>query len=166
MLWERATDLLKAANKYGSTPLHLAALNNHNPEVLRFLLDQGADLRSVNKYKRTPLHLAARHNSNPAILRFLLEMGADSNSIDRDGKKPVDHASLNGNNPNIIKVLLNPDSESDNEHHTRIKERVERPYYTMGRQRPSVVSHNCVSATLEKSQPPLVRRKTSRSLLN
>jgi ankyrin repeat protein len=44
----------------GTTPLHYAAKNGFG-EVVRLLLEQGADARVINHYGETPLRLAARY---------------------------------------------------------------------------------------------------------
>ena len=44
---------MKARDKNGWTPLHVAALTTENPEVVTTLLDAGADLKARDKNGRT-----------------------------------------------------------------------------------------------------------------
>ena len=51
------------------TPLHWAARDNSNADVVKVLIEKGADVNALDNYKWTPLQLAA--NSN-------IENGADA----------------------------------------------------------------------------------------
>ena len=64
------------SNDYGATPLHYAARKNQNPEVIKFLSEQGIDINAENKQGDTPLVYAVRSNSNPEIVKTLVELGA------------------------------------------------------------------------------------------
>lgn len=61
-------------NVKGYTPLHLAAQGGHL-EVVRALLERGANLEARNEHRDTPLILAAR-GGHMEVVRFLLERGA------------------------------------------------------------------------------------------
>ena len=66
--------LLSARDKDGSTPVHCAAWKDH-PEVLKWLLDQGADINAQNEndhWGTTPLHAAA-HGNQKQVAILLLE---------------------------------------------------------------------------------------------
>ena len=45
------------------TPTHCAASSN-SVEVLKLLIDKGADIHFLDKFKRAPIHLAAQWNNN------------------------------------------------------------------------------------------------------
>lgn len=62
-------------NAYGSTPLHLAAMNP-DTSALNVLLAAGADPNARDSEGATPLHMAA-YASRPAHAQLLLEAGAD-----------------------------------------------------------------------------------------
>ena len=79
----------------GSTPLHLAAMVNHNPAFITSLLDAGADINSRDQGGNTPLHLAAMVNRNPAVITALLEAGADPKAKNEDNETAWDYAKKN-----------------------------------------------------------------------
>ena len=75
-------------------PLHLAALQNSNVEVVRLLLERGGaeQLAAQDQDGRIPLHLAAEQNSNVEVARLLLGRGSPRSSTDRYGRTPLDRA--------------------------------------------------------------------------
>src|SRR6266850_2782251 len=60
--------------------------------VVRFLLEQGADVNACDYYGFTPLHLASR-NGMLEVARLLVEHGADINAEDNEGMTPLKVAS-------------------------------------------------------------------------
>ena len=90
-----------------ATPLHLAAAFNDDPEVIRVLVEAGADLeaRSRPDEGRTPLHFAARRNRNPDVVRTLLQLGADAYATNPRGRTPLHLAALFNENPAILEEL-------------------------------------------------------------
>ena len=74
----------------GYTALHHATMFNRT-DVIKRLVDVGADVNRQNRYEDTPLHLAARHNNTEAV-RLLLDNGADINLKNRTNKTPLDVA--------------------------------------------------------------------------
>lgn len=87
----------------GDTALHLAAAA-HQPDVVRALVDAGANVKARNRRGATPLHYAA--DGNPAsvdwaphrqaeTIRLLIESGADPNSVDQSGVAPLHRAIRN-----------------------------------------------------------------------
>lgn len=69
--------------KFGDTPLTTAAQQGRL-EVVRFLLDNGADINNTDMFAGTALYNAARKN-HVAIVDLLAFRGADVDSKDRDG---------------------------------------------------------------------------------
>ena len=94
------------------TPLHRATLYNENAEVIRVLIDAGAQVDARNGHfdvcdECTSLHLAIFHNPNPEVIQLLLRAGADLNARNEDGKTPLHLAAEHIGNPEVIQVLLN-----------------------------------------------------------
>ncbi len=93
-------------NSVGDTPLHDAAENNENPDVIKVLINAGTDIEARDDYsKQTPLHKAAEDADNPAIVQILIDAGADLNAQDREDFTPLGLAVENNENPEVIRVL-------------------------------------------------------------
>jgi cytohesin len=73
---------VNAKDKYGRTPLHLAAEEGHK-EIVELLISKGADLNAKGgRFGRTPLHQAATKE----IAELLIAKGADVNAKFESGK--------------------------------------------------------------------------------
>ena len=86
---------MNGRGRFGGTPLLFAAFRNENPNVLKALLDAGADLNARISTGNTPLHLVAENNVNPEVLTVLLDAGADATAVNEDGETPFDLAKDN-----------------------------------------------------------------------
>jgi Ankyrin repeats (many copies)/Ankyrin repeat len=85
----------------GDTPLHLAAAG-HRVEIVRLLLDVGADPNATANHRRSgPLHYAAdgyvtgpdwEPERQVSTVRCLLDAGARINAQDRNGATPLHRA--------------------------------------------------------------------------
>lgn len=80
---------VKAVDYNGYTLLHLAAMNNENVEIIKFLLDKGVAINAKDNDGLTPLHLAATWNGNVEVIKFLVSKGADVNAKTSDGRTPL-----------------------------------------------------------------------------
>ena len=94
---------LKARDRQGRTPLHLAAVYNKHSTVIQTLLDAAADPNAKDGTSRTPLHLAAGKNIRSQRLNFfenLLTFGIASAFLDIGKNK------AKSNLRKIIKMLV------------------------------------------------------------
>ena len=81
--------------RFGYTALHFAAFSSDNSgEILRCLIENGADVNGVNKVKHTPLMKAAKRGHINA-LTLLIKHGADVDLQDSDGYKAL-HLAVYG----------------------------------------------------------------------
>jgi tetratricopeptide (TPR) repeat protein len=71
-------------------------------EIVRLLLDQGADPNARGESGRTPLHRAAE-SGQPEIARLLIEHGADVAAVDEQGFSPV-YVASRGRDPQCARV--------------------------------------------------------------
>ncbi|KAJ6138241.1 kinase-like protein [Penicillium samsonianum] len=73
-------------------------------EILKDLLDAGANVNSKDGVGRTPLSWAAERRSK-SVLQILLDAGSEIDSVDRCNRTPLFYATIN-NNVGAVKVLL------------------------------------------------------------
>lgn len=92
---------VNARNKYGKTPLSIAASFGSN-NALRELLRHNPDINLPNKDGWTPLKKAADHGLLESV-QLLLNAGADVNQEDNEGYTPLLNAY---NKPAIAKLLI------------------------------------------------------------
>ena len=100
---------VNAEDGFGKTSLYYAVGNEHESalEIVRFLLEKGADINQKSIYDReTPLHRAVEneHESALGIVHLLLEKGADINTVDNTGKTPL-HLAVGNKHESAIKIV-------------------------------------------------------------
>ena len=92
-----------------STPLLVAASNGHE-DVVKLLLDNGADPDKADRYKWTALHWATYYKEED-VVKLLLERGAQPNKSDRYGTTPLHKAAFYIHTTGIAKCLLDNGAE-------------------------------------------------------
>lgn len=98
---------LHTVDENGYSPLHWAAMNNHNKDLVKLFLDHNADINARSERLATPLHLALSHKENhEPIVNHLLQNGADVNARDGIDSTPLHRAVGYFQNYQVIKQLL------------------------------------------------------------
>jgi len=103
-----------AASHYGNEALIRAADRDCGQllEVVKLLVENGADINAVYNHGNTALHKAAYNNRNLEIVKFLVENGADINRANKYGDTALhialySHIAIHNNrNLEIIKFLV------------------------------------------------------------
>lgn len=91
--------------------IHAAAYNNI--ELLKWLIDQGADPDHQDRIGYAALHFAGQ-NMLVDVARFLLEKGANPNIQDKHGNSPLWTAVFNSvDEKGVMNLLLKHDADPD-----------------------------------------------------
>ena len=107
---ENDPDSVNSKDEDGRMPLHWSCRGNF-PELVAYLLDQGADVNALDNNRISPLHsLAVRNLTQTA--KLLIKKGAKINVQDYDNQTPLHHAAAYGH-VDISRLLL--DSEAERE---------------------------------------------------
>ena len=102
-------------DRYGQTPLHVAAFADRSADIIEALIAAGLDPNvkdnDNNNEGDRPLHLAAQGDSLEA-LAALIKAGADVNARDdRMGEVPLHTAGFFGASASIFTALIDADAE-------------------------------------------------------
>lgn len=91
------------AERDGTTALHWAAQQDR-ADLVRLLLDAGADARAANRYGATPLAVACLSAGAP-VVSALLDAGADPNTSSGEGQTALMTAARAGK-AEVVRLLL------------------------------------------------------------
>ena len=80
-------DAAKNKSPEGTAPLHVAAQNGHI-EIVRLLIQHGADKNMTDQHEATPLFKAAA-NGHIEIVRCLVQHGTGKNKSSDEGATPL-----------------------------------------------------------------------------
>lgn len=97
-------ECVDCANKYGVTPLMAAAFCGR-ADVVRVLLDRGADLHARESSFGCNALILACLSGNREVVELILERGADPNTADVSGRSPLMAAASVGTQ-SIVETLL------------------------------------------------------------
>uniref|UniRef100_A0A7S4KPP2 Uncharacterized protein n=2 Tax=Guillardia theta TaxID=55529 RepID=A0A7S4KPP2_GUITH len=93
---------LQASNEFGETYLHFAAFTGR-PDLVKWLLDKGAQCDARDNKGRTPLARCA--SGDVECVKILIQRGADVDLADNEGITPLHYAALSQSFANL-KLLL------------------------------------------------------------
>jgi len=95
----------------GSTPLHYAAMMGR-VEVMKYMIEKGANINHVNNTGSTPLH-AGSLNGYGTCMELLIDKGADINFKNKYGYTPLNYADSNSRGHSPIYNNVETLDESD-----------------------------------------------------
>ena len=110
LLVEKDANIEAKTRREQETPLILAA-NNDDLEIVRFLLDSGAEIEAQDGYEYTALHRAADQGAARAV-GVLLENGADIAKQGNFGRTALHCAATRGHTE-VVRLLLNKGADAN-----------------------------------------------------
>ncbi len=99
---QRNSLLAHIKNDKNQTPLHYA-MDQENPDIVKFLVKEGANINAQDFLGRTPLHYVIKGNDLEKA-KLLIAHGAVINVKNNDGQTPL-HYALEAN-PKMAKILV------------------------------------------------------------
>jgi ankyrin repeat protein len=96
--------LVNVTDKEGYTPLHRACYGNH-VEIVKYLLQNGANIAAKTELQWEPLHSCCRWN-HIECAQVLISEGADVNALSEGGQTPLHIAASHGVCYDMVQLLL------------------------------------------------------------
>ena len=111
-------ELLKHVISYGNdinckyrsnsvTALHIAVQDKKNVDIVKYLVEHGANVNQCDNFDMTPLHHACREKENVEIVKIWLKHGTDVNASAKDNTTPLHLAAYTKNNIKVVELLVN-----------------------------------------------------------
>ncbi len=102
--------LLKAKDRFGRTPLHLASNAGHLTTV-KYLHSRGADLHTKSTANTSALHFAST-NGHIEVVQYLIENGTSIDEKNIQMATPMYYAAAGGHE-NVVEYLIDRGAEVD-----------------------------------------------------
>lgn len=99
-------DILKARDRRGLRPIHVAARFNDSPPVITALAQAGADIHALTVHDYNALHVAAGHGRSAAVVATLASLGVDLHGRDTSNGTPLHVAASSSETPAVVKALI------------------------------------------------------------
>jgi hypothetical protein len=134
----------------GAPPIFLAFLQQ-NPEILRAMIDKGADIKATDRIGSTTLMwAAANETANPEIVNELLKRGVDPNAKNKSGDTALSWALRRGYTPVVDALKKSGASDS-----ALIKQSVEKAIALLQKSGPEFVKVSGCSSCHHQSLPQM-----------
>ena len=104
---------LDLKDENGNTALHLAANFNSNVEIVRFLLDNGAEKKKIGQFGRNAFLCACAKNTNLEIVKLFYEDESDLTTTDEDGDTALHIAAYFNSSVRVVGYLLKIGSDTN-----------------------------------------------------
>ena len=84
---EKNPEIINEVDEYSISPLMYSVSTYHNPniEMVKYLLEKGANVNHKNNAGVTPIHYAMGNKTDNNIIKLLLDYGADVYAINDIG---------------------------------------------------------------------------------
>ena len=119
----------KGKGKFGVTPLHHATFHNGSIEVIKELINAGADVNAQDNYDKTPLHMAVEQNRSIEVIKELIKAGADVNAKNEDSETPLHMATEQNRSIEVVKELIKAGADVN----ARVNARMEFPFLNLSK---------------------------------